>query len=61
MAKETNETYTITLKSPLLRPGAEITTQVSGKYLVRTLESLMEKIRHLNTNAEAGVTEEDRR
>jgi hypothetical protein len=46
----TNETYEITIKSPLIRPGIEIRTNVSGKYLVKTLKRLLDDIREFNNS-----------
>ncbi len=45
---ETNETYRITVSSPLLRPGLLIETEVSSKYLVPTLVKLRDKVREFN-------------
>lgn len=45
---KTNETYTIRISSPLLRPGLEITTQVSKSYLVTTLNDLLDQVRDFN-------------
>lgn len=47
-SKPTNETYEITVSSPLLRPGLSITTKVSSKYVVQTALSLIEKVREIN-------------
>ena len=44
----TNETYTIKVASPLIRPGVEISTQVSKKYLVSTLNDLLDQVREFN-------------
>lgn len=46
--RKTNETYTIEITSPLVRPGIKITAQVSKKYLVPTLNDLLEQIREFN-------------
>ena len=43
-----NETYIIEVGSPLLRPGLRISTEVSGKYLVPTLEDLLMYVREFN-------------
>ncbi len=51
-----NETYTITISSPLVRPGLEIKTVVSGKYLVKTLNYIFQEIREFN-NQEKGKLE----
>lgn len=50
-----NNTYKITVKSPLLRPGIEIETEVSGQYIVHALEKIMGEVRCYNRNQ----TEED--
>ncbi len=47
--KATNETYTIRVQSPLLRPGLTIETKVSKRYLVQTVKELLDKIREINT------------
>jgi hypothetical protein len=49
---ETNETYTIEVGSPLLRPGMKIGTQVSARYLVPVTTRLMDKVREINTIAQ---------
>ena len=46
--RKTNETYTIRISSPLVRPGLEITTQVSKRYLVPTLNDLFDQVRDFN-------------
>jgi len=46
--KPGNETYEITYSSPLLRPGIEISTNVSGKYLVKTMHYMMQEARKFN-------------
>jgi hypothetical protein len=43
-----NETYRIEIKSPLLRPGITISTEVSERYLVKTLANLLEYAREFN-------------
>lgn len=43
-----NNTYKITVTSPLLRPGLTIETECSEKYLVDVINVLMEKIRTIN-------------
>lgn len=45
-----NEEYQIKIKSPLLRPGMEVTTWVSRKYLVPVLIDLMDQIRTYNAH-----------
>ncbi len=47
-----NNKYTIRIKAPLVRPGMEIETHVSEKYLVRALRTLFEKVREFNKNEE---------
>lgn len=46
--RKTNETYTIRVSSPLIRPGLEITTQVSKHYLIPTLNDLLDQVREFN-------------
>ncbi len=46
--RRTNETYKVEVASPLLRPGLTISTEVSKKYLVSTLNDLMDQIREFN-------------
>ena len=46
--RKTNETYTIKISSPLIRPGLEISTQVSKKYLIPVLNDLLDLIREFN-------------
>lgn len=48
--RRTNETYEILVKTPLLRPGLQIRTWVSEKYVVPTLHKLMEKVREFNNS-----------
>jgi hypothetical protein len=43
-----NNKYKIKVKHPLLRPGLEIETEASEKYLVPVLETLLEKVREFN-------------
>ena len=43
-----NNKYTITVGSPLLRPGLTITTEVSERYLVDAVRTLMGAIREIN-------------
>ena len=49
---DTNETYEITISSPLLRPGLTIRTTVSSRYLTPTVASLMDKVRAINATTE---------
>jgi cell division protein FtsI/penicillin-binding protein 2 len=52
-----NETYQITAKSPLLRPGLEITViGVSEKYLVPVTASLMGYVREINKQEKERTT-----
>ncbi|MFA5398682.1 MAG: hypothetical protein WC346_21890 [Methanogenium sp.] len=44
-----NNKYKITIKSPLVRPGIEIETESSEKYLITVLEKTMALIREFNT------------
>lgn len=44
-----NETYEIEVASPLLRPGLLIRTKVSKKYVVETVNGLMDMIREINS------------
>jgi len=50
-----NQTYKIRIRSPLLRPGIEIETDVSTKYLVASLRDIMEKVREFNAEADSGL------
>lgn len=43
-----NNTHTIRLKSPLVRPGLEIETQVSKRYLAKALAGLLDEVREFN-------------
>ena len=47
-----NNKYIIRVKHPLLRPGLEIETEASEKYLVSVLKKIMEKVREFNTSSE---------
>jgi hypothetical protein len=44
-----NNTYKITVSSPLLRPGLTIETECSEKYLVAVLKKVMDSVREINT------------
>ncbi len=46
-----NHTFTVRIYSPLLRPGIEISFQVSGKYLTRAVCDAMAKVREINEAA----------
>ena len=50
-----NNKYRIKVGSPLVRPGISIETTVSEKYLVKGLETVMDKVREFNT-ADGGGT-----
>jgi hypothetical protein len=43
-----NNTFTIKISSPLLRPGLTIETEVSEKYLVRATTWLLGAVREIN-------------
>ena len=43
-----NNKYTIKVKHPLVRPGLEIETEASEKYLVQVIMTLIRKVRELN-------------
>ena len=45
-----NNTYKIKIKSPLVRAGIEIETEVSEKYVVPALNKLMDKVREFNNS-----------
>jgi len=52
-----NETYQIVAKSPLLRPGLEITiTGVSEKYLVPVTTGLIGYVREINKQEKERTT-----
>jgi hypothetical protein len=44
-----NETYEIEMRSPLLRPGIVIRTEVSKKYVVSTIRDFLDMVREINT------------
>ena len=46
--KSFNNTYTIEVQSPLLRPGLKISTEVSERYVVETVKKIMNMIREIN-------------
>ena len=54
-----NETYTIEVMSPLLRPGITIRTNVSKTYLAEAVRDLMEIVRRIN-DEERPITINDR-
>jgi hypothetical protein len=43
-----NNKYKITITAPLLRPGIEIETEVSEKYVVAVLDKLIDLVREYN-------------
>ena len=43
-----NNRYVIEVQSPLLRPGLTIKTEVSEKYVEKTLEKILEIIKQFN-------------
>jgi hypothetical protein len=43
-----NNKYIVRITHPLLRPGLEIETEASEKYLVKVVETLLDKVRELN-------------
>jgi len=48
-----NTAWTITAKTPLLRPGLEVSITVSEKYVVEEIVKLLQKVRETNTALEA--------
>ena len=44
-----NTQWTITAKSPLLRPGLSLTIQVSENYVVEETVKLLDKVRLINS------------
>lgn len=53
-----NNKYEIEIGQPLVRPGLTIRTEASEKYLVRSVQTLMEKVRELNKKNEEDSEEE---
>jgi hypothetical protein len=47
-----NNKYKITIKNPLIRPGIEIKTECSEKYVVIVLNKMMDLIRDFNQSSE---------
>jgi hypothetical protein len=45
---QTNERYTITIQSPLIRPGLTIQTSVSKRYLAQTVRDMLNVVREIN-------------
>lgn len=43
-----NNKYTIRVGHPLVRPGIEIETEASEKYLVPVVQNLMQAVREIN-------------
>jgi hypothetical protein len=50
-----NNTYKITVKSPLLRGGLEIETECSEKYLRDVLHKIMDEVRQFNKAENASL------
>lgn len=50
--RKTNETYQITVASPLLRPGITIQTSVSKRYVADTVRDLLDIIRDINSDGQ---------
>lgn len=48
-----NHTMTIKIKSPLLRPGLELSTEVSIRYLVPAMVDLLDRVREFNDGCRA--------
>jgi len=46
--KPTNERVKITIRDPLVRPGTEISTEVSKRYALQSWTDLMEIVRQHN-------------
>jgi hypothetical protein len=46
----TNETYSIEVTSPLLRPGITIRTEVSKQYIIEVTRDLLDIVRDINSN-----------
>jgi hypothetical protein len=44
-----NNRYIIRVGHPLLRPGLEIETEASEKYLVAVVQTLLDKVRDINS------------
>lgn len=44
-----NNTYKVTVESPLLRPGIKIETECSEKYLAAVVAELMNQVRAINS------------
>ena len=58
--KKRNTAWTITAKSPLLRPGLEISITVSEKYVVEETKKLMATVREINDDIKEEVFREDK-
>jgi len=54
-----NNRYKIEVKDPLLRPGLIITTEVSERYVLSVLKTIMEIVRQFNKGE--GVPKKRRR
>ncbi|KKL51485.1 hypothetical protein LCGC14_2295050 [marine sediment metagenome] len=51
LSKTMNNRYIITFTSPLLRPGLEIKTEASERYVVEVVKALLDKVREINRTA----------
>ena len=47
-----NNIYKIRVTHPLVRPGLEIETEASERYLIPVIETLMDKVREFNSPKE---------
>lgn len=56
-----NHTITIRLGTPLLRPGLEVETQVSLRYLVPALRDLLDRVRDFNKGQKGGSPAPDQK
>ncbi len=50
----TNQTYTLTLSSPVLRPGLTLSTEVSAGYVADAADELLELAREINGAEDVG-------
>jgi len=55
-----NNTYKISIESPLLRPGLKIETECSEAYVVPVTEKIMEIIRLINDSKKVGKTSDNK-
>ena len=51
-----NNRYIIRVKHPLIRPGLEIETEASERYLADVVATLMDKVREINRTQAAQPT-----